>query len=200
MHDSEKSDSAIVAVKSPNNAGLPAAEAVGPRETRTSKARTDPEPEARDPGAEPRTASCKAQEERAVHRASPPSQPRHTPDGVPRAQAQGRSWRGWGDMAGLRGGPRAQSRGPPQRDPRGSVSAATVSPDVHTEGGWSAKAAGGRSTGGQDRPGRMRHGAQRYLRRGFPRVLIWVPTRTRAARCAGCFVGGDHQSEGELHT
>src|SRR5690348_4122916 len=31
----------------------------------------DPEPEARDPGAEPRTASCKAQEERAVHRASP---------------------------------------------------------------------------------------------------------------------------------
>src|SRR5215471_7439977 len=160
----------------------------------------DPEPEARDPGAEPRTASCKAQEERAVHRASPPSQRRHTPDGVPRAQAQGRSWRGRGDMAGLRGGPRAQSRGPPQRDPRGSVSAATVSPDVHTEGGWSAKAAGGRSTGGQDRPGRMRHGAQRYLRRGFPRVLIWVPTRTRAARCAGCFVGGDHQSEGELHT
>src|SRR5215471_11472340 len=31
MHDSEKSDSAIVAVKSPNNAGLPAAEAVEPR-------------------------------------------------------------------------------------------------------------------------------------------------------------------------
>src|SRR6201987_3838802 len=31
MHDSEKSDSAIVAVKSPNNAGQPAAEAVEPR-------------------------------------------------------------------------------------------------------------------------------------------------------------------------
>src|SRR5215813_7087136 len=31
MHDSEKSDSAIVAVKSPNNAGPPAAEAVEPR-------------------------------------------------------------------------------------------------------------------------------------------------------------------------
>ena len=49
------------------------------------------EPEARDPGVEPRTASCKAQEERAVHCASPPSQRRHTADGVPRAQAQGRS-------------------------------------------------------------------------------------------------------------
>ena len=31
MHDSEKSDSAIVAVKPPNNAGPPAAEAVEPR-------------------------------------------------------------------------------------------------------------------------------------------------------------------------
>ena len=31
MHDLEKSDSAIVAVKSPNNAGPPAAEAVEPR-------------------------------------------------------------------------------------------------------------------------------------------------------------------------
>src|SRR5215469_5580295 len=31
MHDSEKSDSAIVAVKPPNKAGLPAAEAVEPR-------------------------------------------------------------------------------------------------------------------------------------------------------------------------
>jgi hypothetical protein len=72
MHDSEKSDSAIVAVKPPNKAGLPVAEAVEPRagakdavrqsrqrcwrydwvldidvkgyfdETRTSKARTGP--------------------------------------------------------------------------------------------------------------------------------------------------------------
>src|SRR5215472_2998430 len=142
----------------------------------------DPEPEARDPGAEPRMASRKVQEERAVHRASPPSQRRHTPDGVLRAQTQGRIRRRRGDMAGLRGGTRAQSRGPPQKGPPGSVSAATVSPDVHTEGGWSAKAAGGRGSGGQDRPGRLRHGAQRHLRGGFPRVLIRVPTRTRAAR------------------
>ena len=36
----------------------------------------------------------------------------------------------------------------------GSVSAATVSPDVPTEGGWSAKAAGDWSPGKSDRPGR----------------------------------------------
>src|SRR5664279_3829301 len=63
---------------------------------------------------------------------------------------------------------------------RGAYPAATISPDVHTEGGWSAKAAGDRSSGRQDRLGRMRHGAQRHLRRGFPRVLIRVPTWTRA--------------------
>jgi RNA-directed DNA polymerase len=37
--------------------------------------------------------------------------------------------------------------GPPRKGPTGSVSAATVSPDVHTEGGWSAKAAGDCSPG-----------------------------------------------------
>jgi hypothetical protein len=67
-------------------------------------------------------------------------QRRHTPDGVLRAQTQGRTGRRRGDMAGLRGGTRAQSRGPPQQGPPGSVSAATISPDVHTEGGWSALA------------------------------------------------------------
>ena len=44
MHDQEKSDSAIVAAKPSNKAGVPAAEAVewerGPRGTRTSKTRS----------------------------------------------------------------------------------------------------------------------------------------------------------------
>ena len=46
MHDQEKSDSAIVAVKPSNKAGTTAAEAAEPRAgtkgTRTSKARTGP--------------------------------------------------------------------------------------------------------------------------------------------------------------
>ena len=44
MHDSEKSDSAIVAVKPPNKAGLQLrkrwSQGQGPKETRTNKART----------------------------------------------------------------------------------------------------------------------------------------------------------------
>jgi RNA-directed DNA polymerase len=46
MHDPEKSDSAVVAVKPPNKAGSPAAEAAeqgqGLRGTRISKGRTGP--------------------------------------------------------------------------------------------------------------------------------------------------------------
>ena len=176
MHDLEKSDSAVVAVKSPNKAGSPAAEAVEPRAGTKGNADQQSthrtlDPGARDPGAEPRTASSKAKEEGAVHRASPPCQRRHALDGVLRAQTQSRRRCRRGDMAGLRGGPRAESRGPPWKGPPGSVSATTISPDVHTEGGRSAKAAGDRGSRRQDRPGRMRHGAQRHLRRGFPRVL-----------------------------
>src|SRR6516225_6099958 len=60
MHDQEKSDSAVVAAKSPNKAGTPAAEAVEPRAGTKGNAdqqsthRT--QPGARDPGTEPRTA------------------------------------------------------------------------------------------------------------------------------------------------
>ena len=38
------------------------------------------------------------------------------------------------------------------------------------------------------------------LRGGFPRVLVRVPTGTRRARRAGCALCRDRQQEGELHT
>src|SRR6266852_408322 len=140
MHDSEKSASAIVAGKPPNKTGSPVAEVV-----------------------EPRTASREAKEEGAVHRAPPPRQRRYAPDGVLRAQAQSRSWRGRRDVAGLRGAARAQARGSARTGPSRSLPATALPPDVHTEGGRAATAAGGRGPGGQDRPGGMRHGAQRHL-------------------------------------
>src|SRR5260370_40543648 len=40
----------------------------------------------------------------------------------------------------------------------------------------------------------------RDLRGRFPRVLVWVPTRTQHARCDGCAHGRDHQHKGELDT
>src|SRR5215831_9084562 len=205
MHDSEKSDSAIVAVKSPNNAGPPAAEAVEPRAG--AKGNADQQSTHRTQSRKRVTQALSRVRQAARHR----KKERFTALlhhlnvdtlrtaflALKRKAAPGVDGVTWQDYeADLEPNLEDLHR----EIHRGSVSAATVSPDVHTEGGWSAKAAGGRSTGGQDRPGRLRHGAQRYLRRGFPRVLIWVPTRTRAARCAGCFVGGDHQSEGELHT
>ena len=85
MHEQEKSDSAIVAVKPPNKTGIPAAEAVEPRAGTKGNAgqqstlRTQ-DPGSRVPGAGPRTASRKAKEEGAVHRASPPCQRRDAPE------------------------------------------------------------------------------------------------------------------------
>src|SRR5215475_6582442 len=74
----------------------------------SAKHAPDADPGARDPGAEPRTASRKAKEEGAVHRASPSGQRRHAPGGILRAQTQSRRGSRWGDLAGLRGEPRAQ--------------------------------------------------------------------------------------------
>src|SRR5215471_1670986 len=168
MHDLEKSDSAIVAVKPPNKAGLPVAEAVERRAG--AKGNADQQSTHRTQSRIRVTQALSRIRQAARHR----KKERFTALlhhlnldtlrtaflALKRKAAPGVDG---GDMAGLRGGPRAQSRGPPQSDPPGSVSAATISPDVHTEGGWATKAAGGRSSGGQDRPGRMRHGAQRYL-------------------------------------
>ncbi len=102
-------------------------------------------------------------------------------------------------MGGLRGGGRASARRSPRSGPQGKLPPATVPPDVYSEGGRPAAAAGDRSLGGQDRPRRRRHGAERHLRGRLPRLLLRVPARTGTARCARRFGGGDQQPQGELH-
>ena len=186
MHGREKSDPAVVASKPTNKAGRPAAEPVERRAG--TKGNADQQSTLRAQNRERvtqaldrDTASRKAKEEGTVHRASAPCQHRHAPEGVLRAEAQRRAWRGRGDMAGLRGRPRAQARGPAWPGPPGSLPAATVPPAVHTEGGRAAKAAGDRRPGRQDCPESGRHGAERDLRGRLPRVLVRVPTRTRPA-------------------
>src|ERR1700739_3012254 len=100
MNGREKSDPAIVVMKPTNDAGRPAEEAVERRAGAEGNAdqqsthRTQADPGACDPSAGPRTASGKAKEEGAVHRAPPPRQSRHAPAGVLRAKAQGRPGRG----------------------------------------------------------------------------------------------------------
>src|SRR5208282_2596155 len=52
----------------------------------------------------------------------------------------------------------------------------------------------------QNRPESYGCGAERDPRGRLPRVLVWVPTKTQSARCAGCAHCRDQQPEGELHT
>src|SRR4051812_17975734 len=91
MHGHEKSDPAIVAKKPANNAGQPAAERVERRAGTEGNARASKapgaEPGKRVTGAGARTASRKAKEEGAVHRALPPHQLRNAPYRVLRAEA-----------------------------------------------------------------------------------------------------------------
>ena len=110
MHDREKSDSAIVAMKPTNKAGRTGGGAGGAKggdrgERGPAKHAPDTEPGTRVTGAGPRTASRKAKEEGEVHRAPPPPQRRSAPRGVLRAQARCRPRRGRADVADLRGRP-----------------------------------------------------------------------------------------------
>ena len=164
-HGHEKSGPAVVAMKPANKAGASAAEPVEPVERRAgaegnaNQQRTHRAPnrdrvtQALERGSLPpdliRWTCREAQEEGTVHRAPPPRQPRDAANGVLRAPARSRSWRGWGDMGGLRGRPRAQARGPARTGPSGSLSAAAVTPGLHPEGGWTATTAGDRGAGGQ---------------------------------------------------
>src|SRR5215475_8483231 len=152
MHDQEKSDSGIVAEADEQSraagGGAGGAKAGDQGERGAAKHIPDTGPGTCDPGAEPRTASRKAKEGREVHRAPAPRLSRHTPRGVPRAQAQGRPWSGWPDVGGLRGRPRATARRSARTGPTRSVSAAALPPDVHTEGRRETTATG------DQRPGR----------------------------------------------
>ena len=90
MHDPEKSDSGRVAAKPTNKAGRPVAEPVEPRPG--TKGNADQQSTHRTQSRVRVTQaldrlrqSRKAKEEGTVHRAPPPPQCRHAPDGVLRA-------------------------------------------------------------------------------------------------------------------
>src|ERR1700733_7544520 len=164
MHDPEKSDSGIVATKPTNKAGPPAAEPAEPRPG--TKGNADQQSTHRTQSRVRVTQALDRVREAARRRKKgqfTPHRCRRAPDCVLPAQAQSRPGRGWHDVARLRGGPRTEDRRSAWTGPPGSLSTATVAPDVHTEGRWEAAAARDRRPGRQDRAGRNRHGAQRYL-------------------------------------
>src|SRR3954451_3736904 len=126
-------------------------------------------------GTGPRTARCTTEKEGTVHRAPPPCHPRPAPDGLLRPQATSCPRRGWADVAGLRSGPRSPDRELARAGPPGSVPGAARPPRVHPQGGRQPAPAGHRGAGGQDRPTAHGSGAERDLRGGLPRVLVWLP-------------------------
>ena len=104
MHDLEKSDSAVVAGKSPNKAGPPAAEVA---EQRAGTKRNADQQSTHRTQIRARVTQAlnrvrhKAKEEGAVHCASPPCQRRHALGSILRAQTQSRRRSRRGDLAGL---------------------------------------------------------------------------------------------------
>src|SRR5258706_11754183 len=106
MHEREKSDPAVVAVKPTNKAERSAAEPVEPRagaEGECGPAQHGPstEPGNRVTGAGTHTASSKARKEGEDHHAPPPRQHDASRTGVPRTQRGRGSGSGRPDMAGL---------------------------------------------------------------------------------------------------
>src|SRR5262249_3056596 len=101
----------------------------------------DADPGSGDPGAGPHTGSSKAKGAGAVHCAAAPRQPGHAAAVVLRAQASGGPRHRWDDVAGLRGGSRGPARRSARTGPPRSVSAATLAPELYTEGGREAAAA-----------------------------------------------------------
>lgn len=166
MNGQEKSDSAIVAVKSPNKAGSPVAEAMEPRAGTKGNVGQQSTHRAQDRARvtqaldRVREAARLRKKERftaLLHhvnvdtlRAAFYALQRKAAPGV-----DGITWQDYEAEAPAQGSARTGSQG--------SVPTATVSPDVHTEGGWKAAAAGDCRSGGQDRPGCNGHGAQRHL-------------------------------------
>ena len=107
MHDSEKSDSAIVAVKPPNKAGLPVAEAVEPRAG--TKGSADQQSTHRTQSRKRVTQALSCVRQAARHR----KKERFT--ALLHHLNVDTLW------TAFQGRPRAQPRGPPRKGPPGSV-------------------------------------------------------------------------------
>src|SRR5215469_6659346 len=200
MHDPEKSDSGIVATKPTNKAGRPVAEPVEPRPGTKGNAEQQ----------STHRAQSRARVTQALGRVRLAARQRrkeqftallhHINVDTLRTAFYALKRKAAPGVDGLRGGPRTQDRGSAWTGPPRSLSATTIPPGLHRQGGWKTTAVSDRRPRGQDCPGRDRHSAQRHLRRRLRRLLLRVPTRPRTARCVGRALDGDQNKKGELGT
>src|SRR5438105_1654902 len=141
MHDPEKSDSGIVAMKPTNKAGRPVAEPVEPRPG--TKGNAEQQSTLRTQGRERVTQALgrvrlaarqrkKEQFTALLHHINVDTL-RTAFYALKRKAAPGG---GWYDVGGLRGGSRTQDRGSAWTGPTRSLSAATIPPGLHSKGGW----------------------------------------------------------------
>ena len=215
MHGHEKSDSVIVAVKPANKAAHPAAE-----QSAAEPAAAEPvEPRAETKGNAGQQSTCRAQSRvsvsQALERIRKVARERKkekftallhhiSVDLLEEAfyelkenAAPGVDRLTWTDYeADLE----RRLEDLHDRVQRGAYRALPSPAGLHTQAGRPAAPARGRGPGGQDRPTGGGRAAERDLRGGLPRNLVWVPAGTRHARCAGCALRRDRQQEGELHT
>src|SRR5438552_639644 len=105
----------------------------------------DAEPGKRVTGAGTHTQSGNGKEEGEVHHALPPHRHRSLGGGVLRTCAERSPRRGSDDVEGLRGRHRAQSRGFARPGPPRSVSGTAEPAGLHSQAGWTAASARGRS-------------------------------------------------------
>src|SRR6516162_6563322 len=115
-----------------------------------------------------------------------------------RARARRCARNRWRDMAGLWTISRRETERPARSSASGQLSGAPGQTDIHPEGGRLEAATQHSLPGRQNRPtgGRVRSGG--HLRGGFSRLLVWVPTGARAARCAGRSPRRDSPEASEL--
>src|SRR6516165_6651647 len=211
MYGREKSDLAIVATKPTNNGRRLAAELVERRAGAEGNVSQQSTRRAQDREsvsqalvrvrqvARQRRKDSKAKKEGEVHRALPPSQYPNASGSIPRSEARCSARGRWADMAGLRDGPRSSDRGLARSGPSGSVSGATVTAPAYPEAGRSPAPFSDSRPRGQDCPKGDGSGAERDLRGGIPRVLVWISTPAQPARRAGRAGGRHHPHQGELH-
>ena len=205
MHEPEKSDSVVVAVKPANKAEQSVAELVEPRTGTKGNANQQSTRRAQDRESvsqaleRVRLAARRGKKEKftsLLHHVDP-EMLRTSFYALKRDAAPGVDGMTWETYEQ---GLDQTYRGPARKGPVRSVPGAAIPPELHSEGRRHQAPARGHRARRQDRPESGGGSAERDLRGRFPRVLVWVPAGARPARCAGCPLRWDQQQESEFHT
>src|SRR5690349_2549151 len=120
-----------------------------------------------------------------VHRADASHHPRPADRELRGTKADSVPGDRWDDVARIRGGSDGAGRGALGCGAVWPLPGAAVATRLQTEAKRQTASSGHRGTGRQNRPAGGSDGAERDLRRGLPRVLVWVPARAQPTSSSG---------------